>query len=217
LDEKEKIAEHEVGNKIEDICRHHISVIAIVHKVNVARQGIEKGKRFWNNMMSKGINVYQVPELQLPEFQIVTEGDFIKRAVIDWERWGLQGKSFLNGAKFYIENNDFTLALFLLHQAAESTLIAIIKAVLGYRMSAHNLSRMLRLTLLFTEELKNVFELNTAEGSQIFNLLQTAYSEARYRGSFIADEESVKMLVPKVELFSDTAQAVYEKFVEEDH
>jgi HEPN domain-containing protein len=214
LDEKEKIAEHEVGNKIEDICRHHISVIAIVHKVNVARQGIEKGKRFWNNIISRGMNIYRLPELQLPEFQMVTEEELIKRASIDWERWGLQGQSFLKGAKYYIENSDFTVAVFLLHQAAESTLIAIIKAVLGYRMSAHNLSRMLRLTLLFTDELKNVFELNTTEGSQMFNLLQTAYSEARYRGSFSADEESVKILVPKVELLLDTAKAVYDQFVE---
>jgi len=215
IDDKEKVAEHEVSNKIEDLCRQLVSVIAIVHKVNSAREGLEKGKRFWSNIMSKGINVYQLPELQLPEFQLVAEDDFIKRAAIDWERWGLQGKSFLKGAKYYIENNDFTIAVFLLHQAAESTLIAIIKAVLGYRMSAHNLSRMLRLTLLFTDEIKNLFELNTAEGSQMFNLLQTAYSEARYRGSFIADEESVKMLVPKVELLLDTAKAVYDKFIEE--
>lgn len=62
-----------------------------------------------------------------------------------------------------------------------------------------------------------MFELNTTEGSQMFNLLQTAYTEARYRGSFIADEESVKILVPKVELFSDTAKGVYDKFIEKGY
>jgi hypothetical protein len=213
VDDKEKTPEHEIANRIEDISRHHTPVITIVHKANVAKQGIEKGKRFWNNIMSEGINIYHYPQLQLPEFQLVAEGEFRRSAAIDWERWGLQGKSFFKGAKFYIAQGDYTLAVFLLHQAAESTLIGLIKAVLGYRMSAHNLSRMLRLTLLFTEELKNVFELNTTEGSQMFNLLQVAYSEAIYKGSFMADEVSVKMLVPKIELFLETAHSVYKQFI----
>jgi hypothetical protein len=55
------------------------------------------------------------------------------------------------------------------------------------------------------------------ENLQLFNSLQVAYSEIRYRGSFITNESAVKQLVLKVESLLSTAQAVYEKFVEADH
>jgi len=215
LDDSERVAEHEVGNRIEDLCRPLVSVITIVHKVSVAEQAIPSGSRFWNNTLSKGLNVYRVPEFSQPAFQLLAHETFVEKSMVDWDRWGSQGKEFLKGAKYYIGNVNYTLGAFMLHQAAESTLIAIIKAVTGYRFSAHNLSRMIRMTLLFTEELKNVFELNTTEGSQVFNLLQVSYSEARYRGSFVADEETVKLLLPKVELFLGTAQAIYDEFVKD--
>lgn len=215
LDDSERVAEHEVGNRIEDLCRPLVSVITIVHKVSVARQAIPSGSRFWNNTLSKGLVVYQVPEFSMPAFHLLPRETFVEKSIVDWERWGVQGKEFMKGAKYYIDNGNYTLGAFMLHQAAESALIAIIKAVTGYRFSAHNLSRMIRMTLLFTEELKNVFELNTTEGSQVFNLLQVAYSEARYRGSFVADEELVRQLLPKVELFLATTQAVYEAFVDD--
>jgi len=214
LDDSERLAEHEVGNRIEDLCRPLVSVITIVHKVSVAKQAIPSGSRFWNNTLSKGLNVYRVPEFSLPAFQLLSREAYIEKSITDWERWGVQGKEFLKGAKYYIDNGNYTLGAFMLHQAAESTLIAIIKAVTGYRFSAHNLSRMIKMTLLFTEELKNVFELNTTEGSQVFTLLQVAYSEARYRGSFVADEETVKLLLPKVELFLGIAQAIYNRFIQ---
>jgi hypothetical protein len=68
----------------------------------------------------------------------------------------------------------------------------------------HNLSRLLRLTLLFSDELKNVFDLNTTEGVQIFTLLQNSYSQSRYNSSFEPDEESVRILAQRVNLFYNT-------------
>ncbi|RKR81820.1 HEPN domain-containing protein [Mucilaginibacter gracilis] len=213
IDDKHSIAEHVAANKVEDLCRQLVSLITIVHKVSVARQGLNNGRRFWNNIMSSGIEVYRAPEFSLPEYQPVTKEVFVNRAKVDWERWGTQGKAFFQGAKRYIEEENYTLGIFLLHQAAESTLIGLIRVLMGYRISAHNLSRMLRTTLLFTDALQDIFELGSDEGQRLFKLLQEAYAEARYRTIYMVEEEDVKQLVPKVELFLNTAQAVFDGFV----
>lgn len=191
IDDSEKTPEHEVANKIEDNCKILTSVFAIVHKAASAKEGIQNGRRFWNNVVPKGVIVYQSETLELPNPNPVSEAVWKERAQRNWERWGTQGKEFLKGAEHYIANGNYTLGLFMLHQAAESSLIAINQAKLGYRISVHNLARMLRLTLLFTEDIKRALNLETPKGVEGFNLLQTGYTEARYKSTFEPDRQSV--------------------------
>jgi len=101
------------------------------------------------------------------------------------------------------------LAALSLHQSAENALIAIIRAVLGYKLNVHNLSRMLRITEMFTDELVKVFELSTLEGAQSFTLLQSAYNDARFSDGFMPDEESVKQILRTVRQFVEVAETVY--------
>jgi HEPN domain-containing protein len=165
--------------------------------------------------MDKGNVLYQSKDLTLPAHQEITKGILLARAQFNWERWGKQGKEFLRGAELYRADENFRLTAFLLHQAVESILKAIIQAVIGYRVQMHNLSRLLRLTLLFTDELKKVFELNTIEGAQLYQLLQNAYSQSRYSNSFDPDEDSVNILSKQVTRFNQVAERVYQQYIKD--
>ena len=215
IDDKEKTPEHEIANKIEDNCRHLASVFAFVHKLASAKDALANNKRFWHNTLFKSINIYKAPDVELTGARSIDNSVWLERAGHDWNRWGVQGKAFMKGALRYIEDDNYSLALFSLHQAAESSLIAIIRAVLGYRLSVHNLSRKIRITLLFTEEIKRVLQLDTTEGVQLFNLLQSGYSEARYKSQFNPDEQSVKRLKDKVELLIAKIEQIYQQFIKE--
>jgi HEPN domain-containing protein len=215
IGDEEKTPEHEVGNKIEDNCRHLADVHAIVHKSNSAKEGINIGRRFWSTVMEKGYILYRAPELVLPDHQEITKEILLERAKFNWERWGTQAKEFLKGAAFYRANKNYRLDVFLLHQSVESALKAIIQVILGYRVQMHNLSRLLRLTLLFTDVLKEVFELNTTEGSQLYQLLQSAYSQSRYKSTFDPDGKSVTELANIIKKFIDLAERIYKQFVED--
>ena len=215
IGDEEKTPEHEVGNKIEDNCQYLAPVHAIVHKANSAKEALNIGRRFWSNVVEKGFIVYQSPELLLPEHQEITKEILIERAKFNWERWGVQGNEFLKGAELYRADSNFRLAAFLLHQSVESVLKAIIQTILGYRVQMHNLSRLLRLTLLFSDELKNVFDLRTTEGAQIFTFLQNAYSQSRYNSSFEPNEESVRILAKRVNFFYSTAESIYKQFLKD--
>jgi HEPN domain-containing protein len=215
ISDDEKTPEHEISNKIEDNCQYLAHVHAIVHKANSAKEALNIGGRFWSTVMEKGVTLYRSSELMLPEHQEVTKEVLLEGAKFNWERWGVQGKAFLRGAELYRADNNFRLAAFLLHQSVESTLKAIIQAVIGYRVQMHNLSRLLRLTLLFTDEFKEVFELNTAEGAQIYQLLQNAYSQSRYSSSFDPDEDSVRTLSKQVTKFNQVAETVYQQYIKD--
>ncbi len=102
-----------------------------------------------------------------------------------------------------------------MHQAVESTLSAIIRVSLGYRLSIHNLARQLKITLIFTDDLKNVFDFTVASDVQLFDLLQTAYSAARYRDDFYADKDIVNALSDKVCKLYITAEGMYNQIIEQ--
>ena len=214
ISDDEKTPEHEISNKIEDNCQYLAHVHAIVHKANSAKEALNIGRRFWSTVMEKGFILYQSPELILPEHQEITKKVLLERAKFHWDRWGVQGAQFLRGAELYRADNNFRLAAFLLHQSVESVLKAIIQAVIGYRVQMHNLSRLLRLTLLFTDELKEVFELNTTAGAQLYQLLQSAYSQSRYNSSFEPDEDSVRILSKQVTKFNKVAERIYKQYID---
>ena len=106
-------------------------MLAQVHKVNSVKTALKFGSRFWSNVVKNGYIVYQSQGLNLSPNPDVTEQDAKDTAKYNWERWGLQGKDFIKGALVYQRDHNYRLAAFLLHQAVESILKAIIQAVLG--------------------------------------------------------------------------------------
>ncbi|MBS7565330.1 HEPN domain-containing protein [Mucilaginibacter sp. Bleaf8] len=213
MDDSVKLPEHEIANKIEDHCRFLGRIFAFVQKLGAATEAIKQGDRFLHIILSNSLTVFSAPETALLSTQAVDDQVWAAEAEKDWNRWGAQGKAFMKGAIQYLGEHHYALALFSLHQAAESSLIGIIHAILGYRTSGHNLPRMIKLTLLFTDEIKRALELNTTEGVQLFNLLQRGYSEARYQPEFNLDEESVKLLKDKVQQLINKIEQVYHQFI----
>jgi HEPN domain-containing protein len=213
MDDSDKTPEHEVANKIEDSCKQLVAVFAIVHKAAWASQEIIAGDHFWNRAIYQGIHIYTSDGFTLPQHKVVGKEAWMETAGKAWSRWGKQGLLFLKGAKRYIEDGYYGLGAFMLHQAAESCLIGIVRALSGYQTSSHNLSRMLRLTLLYTDEIIDVLELEKTEEAKLFNLLQSGYSEARYKSDFGLEEAPAKLLSLKVQLLVKKIEDLYLKLI----
>lgn len=174
-----------------------------------ASAAITAVQRFWVKARQKGIIAYQATDFELPQHKEITHELLMERAKLHWERWGVQGKEFFSGAELYRCQDNFGLAAFLLHQSVEGTLKALIQAILGYRVQMHNLSKLLRIALLFTDDLKSVFNLDTTEGEQMFTLLQTSYSQSRYSNEFNPDGKSVLALSKTVKKMITVAGKIY--------
>lgn len=214
ISEEEKTPEGELSNKIEDICKPLTNVYAIVHKTESAIQGIKQGSRFWNRVIAKGNIIHQSPDIALPEPKQISNEVLIERADFNWHRWGEQGKEFLKGADVFLQNSNYRLAAFMLHQATESILKGIIQSILGYRVQVHNLSRLIRLSLLITDEFRRQFMLHTIEGAQTFALLKDAYSHSRYDAGFEPDGAMVKALNDTLGEFYSLAKIIQRHYIE---
>ncbi|TSD66315.1 HEPN domain-containing protein [Inquilinus sp. KBS0705] len=214
VDDAEKMPEHSIVNKIEDNCRRLVAVYAIVHKMQSAVKGLKKGGRFWKASLEKGICLYKGDGVKLPEPLAVTDKEEYSAVLAQWERWGKLGYDFFGGAVYYIEKKNYQLGIFMLHQAAECTLIGLIKVIFGYRQSVHSLTRLLKLTLLFTDELMEIFDPQDSDKSKVFSLLSAAYGEARYKEAFNPEADLVISAQYKVELLIAKAKLICLKVID---
>ncbi|MDN3551579.1 HEPN domain-containing protein [Mucilaginibacter aquaedulcis] len=211
VDDREKRPDHEIVKKIEDNCGHLINVYAIVHKSGAFIKAIGEGDRFFNNALLNNKICYQSADIILPELKPRDQVDLKTTIEGYWRRWGCQGKDFWNAALNAHHDDNNNLAVFLMHQSVESTLNAIIRIILGYRLTIHNLKKLLGLTLLFTDDLINVFDSSSIEDVQLLTLLQDGYSAARYKEDFNTESKAVKALLDKTDKIVRLAENCYEK------
>ncbi|MEO7880309.1 HEPN domain-containing protein [Mucilaginibacter sp.] len=209
IDETEKLPEHGIVNKIEDNCRPLVNVYAIVHKVESAINGLNGKGKFWNLVFGRGLNLYSADGLVLPTPLTISKEQDLAVRMASWNKYGLMSGEFFSGAERYLEDGNARLALFLLHQATETSLIGVLQVLLGYRQSVHNLFRLIKLTLLFTDEFKDVFEMGNEEGYKLFTLVQDGYSKARYDENFLVNDEMVRTALEKVRNLLQMAELVF--------
>ncbi|WDF57168.1 HEPN domain-containing protein [Mucilaginibacter sp. KACC 22063] len=169
IDEKDKAFEHDIIHTIEAFCRPLIDVCVIAHKSDAFIRGINEGGRFFCNALMKCEIAYRSANLIMPELPSIDRGVVKIQNEAIWKRWGKQGKDFLDTALHCYDEGNYGLSLFLMHQAVESALSAIIRINLGYRLSIHNLERMLRITLMFTDDLTDIFEIGSGKDAGLLN------------------------------------------------
>ncbi|UEG53367.1 HEPN domain-containing protein [Mucilaginibacter daejeonensis] len=210
--DEEKREEGHLSTIIEDHLRFLSHAHIILHKSSSAIENSANQGRFWDDTFERAYLVYKDEALEVTDNGIHPDGLTLLSVTFFWHRWGKQGKDLLRGAKFYLKIGNYRLAAFSLHKATEMLLKGIIHSVTGYRIQMHNLSRLLRFTLLFTTALKEVFELNTREGVREFTFLRTAYKRSYYGDTFDPDQLRIRALYKKIEQLYRTTEAVYQRY-----
>lgn len=209
VSEDEKMPEHGLVNKLEDNCRSLANVYVIVHKLESAVNGLNSKGKFWNLALSRGINIYTAADIILPEPQEISGEQDLAIRNASWNKYGVMSTEFFKGAERYLLDGNPRLALFLLHQATEHALIGVLQTVFGYRQSIHNLYKLIKLTLLFTDDFGNIFRIQTEDGGKLFAMINDGYSKARYDENFLIEEDKVKTALEKVGLLLDKAKLVF--------
>lgn len=210
IDNKEREQAQALAATIEESCRALASVIALVHHASALLTATKHDNLFFSNALTCHV-IYLSGELLLPTKPLTTTSKNDQTTTDLWERWKRQGIDFLDGAGYHLEKGAANAALFCLQQCVECLLIAMIRAVTGYRINNHNISKLLNLTQMFTTDLTEVFDLDNHQSKELFSLLKHAYVNVRYKDSFEADIHSVHELYPIAQQFVNVTDHVYHK------
>ena len=198
-----------LAGMIEESCDGVAEVVALVHHASAVNTGLKRGNRFFNIALSRPA-VYLSGGLILPVPEHLVNTPSIEISG-KWDHWLGLSYDFYNGAKFHFQQGGFNGAMFCLHQSAECVLVALVRAVLEYDINNHNLSRLLSITQMFSEDVVLAFNLESEQGKLLFDELKHAYVNVRYKDGYEAERNAVERLIEIVKQLMGIAEGLYQK------
>jgi HEPN domain-containing protein len=188
---------HDWQDKIETHCRAILSITALVLQTDCFEEWLTVGHKFALIVMrsapllyNSGNHILPVPE----QYNIPSTG---KDAEMQFNEGLSKSKEFLAGSELYQVRKHHGIAAFMLHQATEQALRALVKAGTGYHANTHSIDRLLRYAGLVCPSLVGAFSQTSEEDKRLFQLLQKAYIATRYKEDYKISGNELLLLTGK--------------------
>ena len=209
----EKRSNHEISDLTEQCATSLGANAAIISQhLETANNAFENNSRFISAVYNQGTILFNIDGSVMPvaanECDISDSKDLINDS---WNRYFGMSQRFLTTADFCFSNEWYEQAVFDLHQSVEHACAAVLRVIMGFRPTTHNISRLLGLIGNFSQALTMVFPRQTKEETDLFNILNRAYSESRYNDKYVVSVEIANILRARVADFLSIAQEIYDK------
>ncbi len=173
-----------IQDKIETTCHSIVPVSAIVLDFEQFNQWLQEGHEFAYLVSTKATPLFEdlsvtfgnAKELDADTIQASRKTAYTKGINLMQE--------FLAGADLYRIRQQNKMSAFMLHQAAEFGLHAILKLSIGLCVNSHNLDKLIRYCSLANNSVTNLFNRNIEYENRLLHLLQRAYIETRYKDTY---------------------------------
>ena len=206
----DKRHDYEIVQLVEQQSIYPVSIHCIAHKINYVNDAIKANSIFYYSVTRKGKVLYNSDRevlLPCPDIQMNSRSS-------EWNRLFKQANHFLSLASHSFSCSWHNQAAFLLHQAVENACNAMIRFFTGYHSTTHNLVRLIAITETFSFAPASVFPGVTKEETELLNLLNKAYSDARYKDDYDIPVDKVGVLLERVKLFLGTADNLHKKGID---
>ncbi|UPK70956.1 HEPN domain-containing protein [Chitinophaga filiformis] len=202
----------ELQETIETACKDIADVMISFSKAVEIYRLIREGHIFYSLVCTTENMVYDDGRFPLP-ISIITNLEVMKiKAQEDFYKTFRIARLFLDGAGHFSQIRVADIAAFMLHQAAEHCLRAILYALTGHNYVTHNLRRLLRFTRQCAPKLYDAHPFSTRKDKDLFQLLYKAYVNARYKDDFKIEHLELQELFTLIhELHLKTEQIFQEK------
>ena len=180
----------------------------INESIKELNNALSEGHYFYVDILTQGIVLYDSGEYQLANPRELNFCEIEKRARRYYGSRFVKATSFFETAEFNHSKAWYVMASFMLHQATEYFIKTIPLVFILYGYKEHDLEFLIEKCKPYTMELAKVFPRDTPEEKRLFELLRSAYVEARYNDDFIVTKEDIDALLPKVEHLRDIVERV---------
>lgn len=159
---------------------------------------LQNGNIFFTAACTSDNLVYDNKAMTLPDPVFVNNSVSTQRPAYLFNSLFNNAMVFLEGAEFYLSAKRLNASAFLLHQAAEHALRALLYSLTIYRSCTHHLATLLRHTNFLSADLATVFPCNSDHETAIFDLLSSAYVRTRYKEGYFISEGDLQLLISRV-------------------
>lgn len=183
--------------------------------INTINQQLREGRYFYTQVKKEGVILYDGGKLKLVRRRKLRYDEIQQQARRYFNYKWDKADSFLRGVYFYLNENDYVMASFHLHQVFESCYFAILLVFTLRNNKQHNLLKLYSSVRHYSQELGTVFSFTDAEEKRLFYLAKDAYIHSRYNPKFVVAREDIEALLPKMELLRNIARRVCQQRIEE--
>jgi uncharacterized protein len=186
------------------------SITTFVFAMEQFADWLQHAQPFATRIGHEGLLCYNAGKSTLPAPTAYDPHAMQERILTDCRFYHGQAGAFMVAAELYLLRQQYPLALFNIHQAAEQCYMAVIQSYTGLRAGTHNMDKLYRYSAWFHASLAALFPRNSERERQLFAVLQRAYIETRYKKDYVVQPAEVTTLYERIEkLYAITAELVY--------
>lgn len=204
---------HEWQDKIESHCKALIPVTTLVLQKDSFEEWLKEGHPFATSVQQLAVVLYNSGGTILPSPQTTNHVAAAKAFEKHLAEGLTKAKEFLAGSELFRVRKQHALAAFMLHQSAEQALRTLLRVGTGYHANTHSIDRLLRYAALVSYQLPDIFPRNTEEEKRLFNLLQKAYIDPRYKEDYKISTDDLLCLSEKVRCIHEILSAQAKELV----
>lgn len=188
--------------------RRHASPQFIVEYADTLNKALERSQYFFTDVVKEGIKLYVAKDFKLAKPRQLSFKEIKAIAENEFGLFYPYATSFLGHGYFDLNNKDYVIGSFELHQSCERLYYAIFLVFTNYRPKSHKLKELGAGVKEYARELATVFPLNTDFEKRCFDLLCRAYIEARYNKDFVVTREELVYMLERTEILKEVTMRI---------
>jgi HEPN domain-containing protein/predicted nucleotidyltransferase len=187
----------------------------IFHDIDFLNKELETGHYFFVDIIKEGTMLFNTGKFELAKPKVLTGPERAEIAKVYFREW------FESANRFYIAYEDmlkrefYNIAIFQLHQSAERYYVTVELVFTHYKPKTHDLEILNKNAYHNDARFKTVFPNQTNEEKRLFNLLQKAYIDSRYKDGYSVNPDDLKWLAEKVMKLKDLVEKICKEKIEE--
>lgn len=191
------------GQLLEELAsgqRLRTPVSIIYHSLEDVNEKLGLGRYFFMDIVRDGILLFEEPGHPFVEPRPLSAAQALAETRDYFEEWFESACGFSRNAAYAMNDKDFNLAAFLLHQATERFYHCLFLVRTLYSPKTHNLNQLRQLAEAMEPRLKAVWPRSSRFERRCYELLRDAYVKARYSRHYRITDEQLQWLSERVAL-----------------
>lgn len=174
----------------------HFSII--IEDIFHVNKMLEESRYFYTDIKREAILLYDSSKYSLASGKQLPIARKKEIQQEDFDLWFLDANTFFTHYEFDVQNGDYKIGAFQMHQATERYMTAYLLVKTGYKPKTHDLEILYSKMSEVSERFQTIFNLSDEREKYHFELLRKAYIEARYSKDYSITGDELVFLDQKI-------------------
>jgi HEPN domain-containing protein/predicted nucleotidyltransferase len=174
-------------------------VTIIAHDIEFINAQLRKGQYFFTEIKKQGILLYDSAKLKLAPARKRDTTHRARDAKENFKQYFKNGREFYDYFESGLQKRRYKTAAFQLHQATEHFYKTVLLVFTSYRPKGHFLDTLGSMCAGFDPRFLTVFPQPTESQKKCFDLLNSAYIDARYKKNYKIKKPQLEYLAKRVQ------------------